>query len=211
MIDRVAFARVMGGFADRIGRALAPETAEMYYDVLASTLTTDEFLAGARIVFRSHVYNTWPSPQQFIDAIKPANAPALDAGELFETVLETVNRTSLPWSDRLASIMALGPVVERAYRAAGGRREMECVPLDSVPFVRRRFVEAFEHAVESEARQQDAAGSLAAVQSIPRIGEVEDGARMVVQGLAQLKSLPSKSPKVFPLSGRDRAAGAEHD
>lgn len=206
MIERMAFARVMGGFADRIGRALAPETAEMYYDVLASELTTDQFMAGARIVFRSHTYNTWPSPQQFIDAIKPKASASLDAADVFETVLEIVNRTSLDWSERQRQIMALGPIVERAYRAAGGRREMECVPVESVPFTRRRFVEAFEHATENEARQSDAAGALEAV-SAPRLTEMEDGAAMVVQGLARMKSLPSKRPDVLPLSGRDRAAG----
>lgn len=204
MIDRLAFAKVMGGFADRIGRALAPETSDMYYDVLSSALSTDEFLAGARIVFRSHSYNTWPAPQQFIDAGRPAVVPALDAGEAFERVLEIVNRTTRTpnWSDRLTEVLALGPVVERAFRAAGGRRDMENAPLDSVPFIRRRFVEAYEHASESEAHAADLAGALASVQA-PRIGEMESGAALVVKGLAQLKSMP--------LTGRDRATGEHRD
>jgi hypothetical protein len=67
VIDRKVFAGVMGGFADRFGRALAPATADMYYDILAAELTTEEFLAGARIVFQKHTYNAWPAPQLFID------------------------------------------------------------------------------------------------------------------------------------------------
>lgn len=201
MIDKLAFAKVMGGFADRIGRALAPETAEMYFDVLNDALSTEEFLAGARIVFRSHAYNTWPAPQQFIDAGRPAIIPALDAGEAFERVIEIVNRTTQTpnWSDRLREILLLGPVVERAFRAAGGRRDTEHIPVESVPFVRRRFVEAYEHAAEADRHGAELAGALAAVHA-PRIGEMDDGAALIVRGLAQLKAAP--------LSGRDRAANA---
>lgn len=199
MIDRVAFARVMGGFADRIGRALAPETAEMYFDVLASALTTDEFLAGARIVFRTHRYNTWPEPEQFIAAAKPLPVAALSGAEAFEQVLSLANDPRI--ADRNTRIACLGPLVERAYRAAGGYREFANVLEADVKWLRRSFIEAYEMAADSAARTNDAATSLAAI-SAPRLGEMEDGAALIVRGLAQLKS-----PKNYPLTGRDRAAG----
>lgn len=202
MIDRIAFAKVMGGFADKIGRALAPETSEMYFDVLTSALETEEFLAGARIVFRSHVYNTWPAPQQFIDAAKPKAAAALSGAEAFERVLDLTNQPQRDWSIRHAELLMLGPVVERAFRAVGGRRELDGILEADVPFARRRFLEAYEHAAEVNDRETDAAAALASVQA-PRLGETEDGLQLVVKGLAQLKSLP--------LSGRDRAANAHAD
>ena len=196
MIDRLAFAKVMGGFADKIGRAVAPETAEMYFDVLGEALTTDEFLAGARIVFRSHGYNTWPSPEQFIAAAKPQTASTLTGAEAFEKVLSVTNDPRI--ADRNALILAMGPTVERAYRAAGGYREFANVLEADVKWLRKSFVEAYELAADSEVREADASRALATVNT-PRLGQTEDAVAMIVSGLAAQKS--------FPPSGRDKALG----
>lgn len=196
MIDRLAFARVMGGFADKIGRALAPATAEMYYDVLSSALTTEQFLAGARIVFRIHAYNTWPAAQQFIDAAKPEAAAKLTGSEAFEKVLALTNDPRI--TNHAEQVAALGPVVERAYRAAGGYREFRDVLEADVKWIRKLFVENYELAESAALRQTDASLSLEAV----------DGSVMgLINRVAEQKSIPA--PKVFPLSGRDRAAGRD--
>jgi hypothetical protein len=198
VIDRLSFAKVMGGFADRVGRALAPETAEMYYDVLSSALTTTEFLAGARIVFRSHAYNTWPAPQQFIAAAKPEAAAKLTGSEVFEKVLALTNDPRI--TDHAQQVAALGPIVERAYRAAGGYREFRDVLEADVKWIRKLFVENYELAESAALREQDAALSLSAVD-----GSVAG----LIEHVAAARSLPA--PKVFPLSGRDRAAGTDRD
>lgn len=147
MIDRMQFARVMGGFADRIGRALAPATAEMYYAVLTRALDTAEFVAGAEVVFGTHQFNTWPAPQQFIDAAKPPEAVALVGGELFERVLSIAANAYRPSAERESEIAALGPDAVRAYRAAGGRREFENVLESDVKWLRRTFCENYVAAV----------------------------------------------------------------
>lgn len=163
-IDRVAFARVMGGFADRIGRPLAPETADMYLDVLSEALTTEEFLAGARIVFRTHRFNTWPAPEQFVEAVKPQSAPELAAAEIFERVLAIAANAYRPYSERLAEITALSAVAARAYHAAGGRRDFETVLEADVPWLRKRFVERYEEAMDEAAKRHQAHVALAAVE-----------------------------------------------
>lgn len=190
MIDRIAFAKVMGGFADRIGRALAPETAAMYFDVLSERLTTDEFLAGARIVFRAHAFNTWPAPQQFIDAANPQAAPRLSGAEVFEQVLALTNDPRIP--DARARVLALGPVVERAFRAAGGLREFANVLEADVKWLRKNFIEAYEHAASHDDRTQDATIAL---------GAVDPAVQRLVADVS--------SAKTFPLSGRERALPPE--
>lgn len=173
MIDPAVFARVMGGFADKIGRALAPETSAMYYDVLSESLTSEEFLAGARIVFRNHSYNTWPAPHQFIDAVKPKGAPLLDGADIFEQLVGKQH------PERIA--LGMGPEVMRAFRAAGGRREFVDVLEQDVKWLRQRFVEAYEHAVTHHEAEHQAHVALAAVD--PTI-------RAMVDKIAEAKSLP---------------------
>lgn len=160
MIDPAVFAKVMGGFADKIGRALAPETSAMYYDVLSESLDSTEFLAGARIVFRNHSYNTWPAPHQFIDAVKPKGSALLDGQEAFDRLLGSQH------PDRLA--LGMGPAVMRAFRAAGGKREFTDVLEQDVKWLRQRFVEHYEHAAKVADAEGQANLALAAVDPLAR-------------------------------------------
>lgn len=189
MIEREQFAKVMGAFADRIGRALTPFTYDVYYDTLSESLTTGEFLAGARIVFKTHTFNTWPAPQQFIDAIKPPAQHALKAAELFEQCRRIVAHHG--YTKALAAkaeIDQLGPAVARAFRAAGGIREFTNALEEQVPFLRHRFTDAFEAAATETEQRDRAATALDAGALDPRVlGLVKDTTR----------SLTS--------SGRDRA------
>ena len=155
MIDRKMFALVMGSFADRIGRPLAPVTAKLYYAILNDELrSTEEFLAAARIVFQQHRYNTWPAPQLLVDAVRPPATDAthqLAAGETFETVLSILSNVYVPIGEREQKVKVLGPIAERAYRAAGGRRDFENVLDDDVKWLRMRYIEAYVAAASDHA------------------------------------------------------------
>lgn len=146
----------MGVFADKIGRALAPATAEEYFLALSIALTTEEFVAGARVVFRTHQFNTWPAPAQFIDAAKPKPEITLLAAEAFEQALDIMGDSRVPVGTRKAQVEALGPATTRAFRAAGGIREFQMVLLDQVPWLRNRFVEAYGAATSDESRAEHA-------------------------------------------------------
>lgn len=175
MIDRPQFAKVMGVFADRIGRALAPATAEEYYLALSLALTTEEFVVGARIVFRTHQFNTWPAPIQFINAAKPEPEDTLMAAEAFEQALEIMGDSRVPLMTRKAQVEALGPATARAFRAAGGIREFQTVLLDQVPWLRNRFVDAYEAATSDEAKASHAIAAGVRHEDLdPRIGGMID-------------------------------------
>ena len=190
MIERAEFAKVMGAFADRIGRALSPPTAEMYLELLGESLTTEEFLAGARIVFRAHTFNTWPAPQQFIDAVKPPTPVGLDAAEMFERVTKAVG-TVYDNEGRRERLALLGPVAERAYRAAGGARQFLNVLEKDAPFLRKRFMEAYEGAVESAKLNGDAAAALSAGTPNPIEELLRDTTERI--GQTMTKRLPATS------------------
>lgn len=195
MIDRTEFAKVMGVFADRIGRPLAPATAEVYFETLGEALTTEEFVAGARIVFRAHTFNTWPAPQQFIDAVRPGQDPALAGAEMFEDVVKAVGSMYDDHNARVQRLAALGPIAERAYRAAGGYRDFVNVLEKDRPFLRNRFVEAFVAATEEQTRHGQA---LAALDR----GALDPVVENLVTGTVKKLARPLR---ILPDSSRDRA------
>lgn len=196
MIELPKFARVMGTFADRIGKPLTKDTLRLYYAVLSASLTTEQFLAGAAIVFRTHAYNTWPAPQQFIDAVLPPAASTLSAAEAFERVLAIASRSSIPPHERDAAIAAFGAVVVRAYRAAGGRRRFENILDDDVTWARRDFIGAYEGAISEEARATDAAIALDAADAGPiELQDPRAACRLLVDTVADLRKMPRVLPR----------------
>ena len=149
MIDRQQFAVAMAAFADRIGRPLSPVTAEFYLAALDGELTTDEFMAGARIVFKRHTYNTWPSPQEFIDAIK-AKPVSVDG----EKILRQIEKLSvyLPTTGMIPPHVGkvrdeLGDDIADAYATAGAAR---CFSENDTTreIASRDFLKGLEAAVE---------------------------------------------------------------
>jgi hypothetical protein len=68
VIDRDTFAGWMRAFSERLGRPLSAQTQAAYYAELSARLTTDEFTAGARVLFGRDLYGQYPGPQAFVDA-----------------------------------------------------------------------------------------------------------------------------------------------
>jgi hypothetical protein len=184
MIDRTVFANVFTGFADRfgLGKVLSSQTANGYYELLSEHLTTQEFLAASRLIFLTHPYNTWPSPQEFIDAVKPGDPPSLVAGEVFEKILAIDSNIYTPIPERMAAITALGPVALRAYRAAGGRRNFENALEEDVHWLRKDFVEKFEDAALFEVAEERARVAL---------DKVDNRASQFILDVAAKRALPS--------------------
>lgn len=164
MIEKEIFAQFMGLIAGRIGRELDGPVFAEYYRHLSSELTTEQFIGAATLVFRSWSaeYRNWPSPEQFIALIRPAASPTLSAGEAFERVLEIANRhPQLPgFAMRQGDMQALGAATLRGFLAAGGFRELTNAPLDQVPWLRKRFVDAYADACLHADAERDAAVAL---------------------------------------------------
>lgn len=164
-IDKEIFLQKMALLAGHIGRELeAPVQAE-YYRALSADLTTEQFVAAMALAFRSWdaAYRNWPSPDQLIELVTPVAAPALSGAEAFERVLEIAGRhTSNPrFALRRDDIMALGAVPYRAFHAAGGLREMS-QPLEAeIPWIRKRFVDAYQAACENADAERVASLALA--------------------------------------------------
>jgi hypothetical protein len=164
MIDHEIFLQYMALLADRIGRPLAGPTQLMYHRELSAALSTEQFVAAATIAFNrwNAEFRTWPSPQQLIAMVMPSPETALSALEAFEQVLSATTDSRVPLPDAVATVETIGPAAARAFRAAGGIREFRGVLEQDLPWLRRRFVEAYEAAAEAIVNDRTAAHALTA-------------------------------------------------
>lgn len=158
-IEQEIFKQQMALLADRVGRVLAGPTQVEYYRQLSAELTTEQFVAATTLAFRTWTaeFRNWPSPQQLIALIAPVSRATLSALEAFERVLSVTNNSAKypDMAARREGVQALGQAVYRAFLAAGGLREFTGVLETDVPWLRKRFVEAYEAAAENvEAEQQ---------------------------------------------------------
>lgn len=165
MIDKEIFAQRMGLLAGRIGRELEAPVFREYYTQLSDMLTTQQFVAATALAFHtwSAEYRNWPSPKQLVELIAPVEEPELSAGEAFERVLAIAGRYvhSPDFAQRMADIQQLGANTVRAFRAAGGFRDFSN-PLESeLPWLRKRFVQAYEATCANAESEQAAQLALA--------------------------------------------------
>jgi hypothetical protein len=183
MIDREMFKQHMALIADRIGRPLAGPTQVEYYRQLSPQLTTQQFVAAATLVFNtwSAEYRVWPSPQQIVELITPVAKPALTAAEAFERVLAATNDPRYPINEQRIKVQELGATAVRAFHAAGGMRDFRNVLESDVPWLRKRFVEAYELACENADAERTAALAL---------NDAESRVAALVSSVASAKAMP---------------------
>lgn len=153
MIQDETFALWMGVLADRIGRELKPATLAAYNAIMSRELTTEEFVAAAQAVLRTAQYNVWPSPGEFVTAVRP-DGPALSAHAAFEqtyALVATPRAYGRAWDALLAEVA--DRVGAPAARAADALRGVWARHDESeLPYIRRDFVREYEAAASVEAQ-----------------------------------------------------------
>lgn len=197
MIDKEVFAQRMALLAGRIGRELEPPVLREYYLDLSARLTTEQFFAASALAFKQWdgAFRVWPSPDQLVELIIPVTSPSLSALEAFE---ECVRAHRWPvWTPRPTpdtareKIMLMGAAVFRAYKAAGGWREF-AEPIErDLPFLRKRFVEAYEDATTNAEASQAAALALAAANE--QVSALVSGVAQTIGHNMQRKITPESS------------------
>lgn len=188
MIDREMFKQQFALLADRIGRELAGPTQVEYYRQLSTELTTEQFLGAMTLMLRTWTgeYRVWPSPQQIIEKIRPVAAPTLSALEVFEKVLSAMTNTRLPVNERRHNVQALGASAMRAFLAAGGNRDFVDVLEKDVPWLRKRFVEAYEESCQHADAEQAAYVAL---------GDADQRLQLMARSIADQKTMPAAPAK----------------
>jgi hypothetical protein len=175
-IDRKRFAYWMGVIGDRCNRALSAETYGEYYRTLAESFDTPTFERAARAVFKTSEF--WPSPQAFIDAVRPNLA--LAAADAFESVRQLAHRTGLHpyWvADEISAKTGVPGLI--AFRSIGGGERLAYLEAHDLPFARREFVAAYVAAVNAEDKGQPLLNWLE-TKSAPRLMPGAEGGHAVV-------------------------------
>lgn len=119
MIDKAVYGQCMAAVSQRIGKRLGDEALAMYYAILSEELTTEEFQAGMKGIFRDHSFATWPAPAEIIARAKPAVALRAMAAW---SQLEDVVRRRVPHEPLVPQLLRCGvdPLVVAVFEAVGG-------------------------------------------------------------------------------------------
>jgi len=132
-MQRQTFINELHALADRFNRKASDELIRRYYQELKH-LTDDEFLAAARIIYRTDTF--WPAPARFEEAIgMDAKTRAENAWE--EALEDARNGKALPWSE-------YEPAHATALRKIGGIPALGRANEDRLPFIRREFISAYQ-------------------------------------------------------------------
>jgi hypothetical protein len=184
MITEEIFLQQMALLADRIGRPLAGPTQREYHRQLTAALTTEQFVAAATLAFNrwGGEYRNWPSPQQIIDLVAPVAKTSLTASEAFEYVLAATNDPRVSIDEQRAKVQQFGAATLRAFYAAGGMRDFRNVLESDVPWLRRRFVEVYDAAVDNEHAKHAATLALA---------DAEARVAALITSVASQRTLPA--------------------
>lgn len=139
MIDKETFAVWMGVLADRYSRELQVPTLQAYY-VALEELETDEFVVGVQRVFKRGTF--FPSPQEIIDATRPAPTHELRALAAF--------------SDAIDGRTIEDDTAKAAIRLMGGSVTLrDSTTTFTLPGMQRRFVDTYVAIARSNAERRE--------------------------------------------------------
>ena len=164
MIDPQVFAKAWSLICERWNRETTNELSKLYYDAISERLSTEQFRVAAAHVLANNEF--WPRPADFWEAIsEDTEALALEQWELCYRVMEGETHVL----DRMS------PAGQRAVALLGGVGRLRNTPLDSVPFVRKEFLELHETVTDGAAHKL--IGSEVTPESKQIIGKVMRGAK----------------------------------
>lgn len=166
MTDDAAFKAALGSLAVNFRVALTPEQLSLYWHALAD-LSDAQFQAACSTLLQRAKF--FPTVAEFRTASEPYVPVAAVAGLLFDAVCGLSHWTpgGDVWSPTEVS-ERYGPVACAAFHAAGGSRAFAQEQGDkNLPFLRKRFVEAYADAYAAASRGQDVLPSAALAQALP--------------------------------------------
>ena len=160
MIDQDVFNIEWAVICERFNRDPSHVLAARYFQALSPRMTTEEFLAAARVVFEEQTF--FPRPMDFIEAIRPSvEAEALAQWELCDQVMAGSTK----------ALERMSPAGRRTAQLLGGTDRLRNTRLNDVQFVRRDFMKLFGDAEEIYRREAQ-----------PTALPVSDQAREVLAG-----------------------------
>ena len=182
MIDKQVFAAGLGLLAGAFNRTVDPPISRVYYSVLSSRLTTEQFEAAVQRVLAEETF--WPSPAVLLrkaDLPMPQYAAIEALNHVTRVLSETGGYRFLPHERFHAEFDA---PTKAAISAVGGLADLCDTPVERWAGLTKRFTDAYLRALQP---------------TLPHPA-VEPRVSHLVRQTA--RSLPT-----IGLSGRDRAAG----
>lgn len=141
-IDEKVFKDAWALLCDRFNREPSKPVLAAYYETLSAKMTTAEFRIAAQRVFEEREF--FPRPVDFLNAVRPdSRADALAQWELAQEYIA-------------GNDVQLDAEAERVIGLLGGRRQLGMANTDTMPFVRKEFLQLYGEAAEIARRENQA-------------------------------------------------------
>lgn len=144
------FAPIMAYLSSAVGKPVAQNQAEVYWDLLGD-LPSEVLATAARQVLLESAYPTLPTVgtlrQRCLALMQP---PGLQAMEAWELVMRAVNRYGFAGETR--ALATLPDVAARAARALGWQSLCDAT-VEQIPTVRAQFRDAYNSLAQRQERE----------------------------------------------------------
>jgi len=140
MINKEQFKQWITLLGEKFNKPLSAPSQLVFYDILNAELTTEEFVAGARLVYRDNQF--FPSPKEIIDQAKPQGDPAIEAADVFRDILTWNGKDNLMAEAR----SRMTDVGLRAFLAVGGPARFRRLTVDEELWARKEFIARYVEA-----------------------------------------------------------------
>lgn len=141
MIDPNTFRLEWAILEDRFSKRYTPEVAGRYYAFLSPRFSTAEFQRACAAVFSGREF--FPRPWDFVEAVEPHPlADAMDQWALCQRVMEGERHV----------LARMSPQGQRVVALLGGAVDLGRTPLDSVGWIRKEFLRAYQDLAQAHDR-----------------------------------------------------------
>lgn len=169
--DFDTFSAVVVGFAELRGKTLSPEAIELYFRAMHSWSLAD-FKAAAELLLRTSQF--MPTPFDFEELRKAGRPVPAEAWSTARAVAKT-------WRPNTATPSSGNALIDRAVESIGGYRAIAMHSIETMGFLEKRFIDAFESMRDAD-DTREAVPQIAANGSSLRLS----GPRKLGEGLQRL-------------------------
>lgn len=162
-IDEGVFKNAWALLCERFGRTPSTPLMLAYFRTLDPQMSTAEFRQAAQVVFEEREF--FPRPVDFLEALR--EDPSVEALKEWADVQQYI----------AGHVADLSPLTAEVVAIMGGKRELGQAKMESMPHLRREFMQTYAQLARAEAsdRRQLAARKGRAL-------EQGEGPRLLVEG-----------------------------
>jgi len=139
MIDEGVFKTEWAILSERFGKKFSAPVTARYFQLLSPQLSTERFRSACASIFSSNEF--FPTPEEFVLRVGvPGEMEAFDQWELCVRIMEGEHHV----------LNRMTPAGQKVVSLLGGPERLGQTKVDSVPFVRRDFLQFYTDTTDAD-------------------------------------------------------------